>query len=260
MGDIHPLASVRVLTNADLLHGIFTFVPWASGTRDSYLAQCAAVCHTFHEPAIRVLWRDLGTLLPLWHLLAPQNTPLPSDRAAEDELLHYLETINSAQLYLDPSRWDRFLQHAAYVRGICHRTYNSPVPEGANRLLIQAVVMQNGGRTVLPLLRSIRWHACDPSRNGALIPFFASTLRHASFTTKSEEGPSGHLLRRLRESSSVLESLHLNYLSPSLVQELLCFDRLDKVAVYRISRPDHFQAIITKPNLTELRVNDVAGP
>ncbi len=95
MDDGYPLASARVLTNADLLHGIFTFVPLASENRDSYLARCATVCRTFHEPAIRVLWRNMDALLPLWHLFAPSNTPFPSDGGAEDELLRYLQTVSA---------------------------------------------------------------------------------------------------------------------------------------------------------------------
>ncbi|PIL23586.1 hypothetical protein GSI_14899 [Ganoderma sinense ZZ0214-1] len=260
MGDIHPLASVRVLTNADLLHGIFTFVPRASEKRDSHLARCATVCRAFHEPTIRVLWRDLDSLLPLWHLLAPPNTLFPSDDAVEEQIQHFLEAVASAQLYLDPTRWDRFLRHAAHIRVICHRTRASPAIETANRLLIQAVIMQNAGRTVLPLLRSIHWQSCDSPWDGALIPLFTPTLRHAGFTTNSGDGPSAHLLRRLREACPTLHSIYLNYISPSLVQGVLPFDRLRKVGIYRISGPDHFRDIITKPDLTTLRVHDVVGP
>ena len=131
--------------------------------------------------------------------------------------------------------------------------------EDANRLLIQAVIMKNDGRTVLPLLRSIRWQVGDPLRDGALIPFFASTLRHARFTTDFGEVLSTDLLRRLRESSPVLESIYLNHVGPSLIQELLRFDRLSDISISRISRPGAFEAIVTKPNLAFLRVNDVGG-
>ncbi len=95
-------ASAQVLTNTDLLHGIFTFVPLASTNRDSYLARCATVCHTFHEPAIRVLWRNLRSLLPLWHLLAPSDTPFDADYFSPTryEVLKYLQKVS------------RFISHA----------------------------------------------------------------------------------------------------------------------------------------------------
>ena len=70
-------ASAQVLTNTDLLHGIFTFIPRSSPLRHSYLLGCTTVCRTFHAPAIRVLWRTLETLVTLWHLLAPSNVTYP---------------------------------------------------------------------------------------------------------------------------------------------------------------------------------------
>ena len=94
MEDIDLLPSTQVLTNPDLLYGIFTFVPLASENRDSYMARCAIICRIFHEPAIRVLWRNLDALTLLWHLLAPSSTPFPSDGAVDDELLNYLQTVS----------------------------------------------------------------------------------------------------------------------------------------------------------------------
>ena len=164
--------------------------------------------------------------------------------------------VYSAQLYVDPTRWDRFLWHAAFVRSICHRTHDSSAIEDTSRLLIQAVLTQNGGRTVLPLLRSIQWLGRDSApSDGTLIPFFASTLRHARFTK-----PNVLLLRRLRESSPLLESIFLPHLGPSLVQELLRFHRLRAAQVSRISQPEPFKIIVAKPNLISLGINKVVGP
>ncbi|KAI1786054.1 hypothetical protein LXA43DRAFT_975931 [Ganoderma leucocontextum] len=95
--------------------------------------------------------------------------------------------------------------------------------------------MQNGGSTVLPLLRTIRWLASDSS-------------------------PSGLFLRRLRELSPLLENISFDHPGPSVVQALLHFPRLHQVRIFRISQPEPFEAIITKPNLTFFRVHEVIGP
>ena len=90
-------ASIQVLTNADLLHCIFTFVPLLPKSHlDSYMARCAIVYRAFYEPAIRILWRDLNIgLLPLWHLLSPPNTPFPSPNGGNNEpLLNYFQVVS----------------------------------------------------------------------------------------------------------------------------------------------------------------------
>ena len=92
-------ASAQVLTNTDLLHGIFTFLPRSSPLRHSYLLGCTTVCRTFHAPAIRVLWRTLETLVTLWHLLAPSNVAYPfgyTYSGGRDKiLLDYLHEVST---------------------------------------------------------------------------------------------------------------------------------------------------------------------
>ena len=102
MGDVHLPAtspsSSLVLANLDLLYAVFTFVPPASNSRDSYLARCATVCRTFHEPAIRVLWRNLSSLLPLWNLLAPSDAPFSADyfSTTKYDVLEYLQKVRKS--------------------------------------------------------------------------------------------------------------------------------------------------------------------
>ena len=273
-------ASAQVLTNTDLLHGIFTFLPRSSPLRHSYLLGCTTVCRTFHAPAIQVLWRTLETLVTLWHLLAPSNVAYPfgyTYSGGRDKILldylHEVSTffpqhcasltilqVNSARLYLDPIRWDRFLWHAAHVRDVFHFA-TSPALCDATRLLIQGVVMQNGGKPILPLLRAIRWWTRVPVRDGALIPLLTSTLRHANICFAGSDEPAfALLLRRLHEAAPFLEmlSIHmgpeLDSLGLSLIQELISFDRLRDVRITKIRDLSAFQAIVTKANLTSLDV------
>ncbi|KAI1787335.1 hypothetical protein LXA43DRAFT_714371 [Ganoderma leucocontextum] len=235
------------------------------------LKQCAS--RTFHEPVIRVLWRNLDALLPLWHLLAPPDTPFPfgyyHNRGLYDLdiVLAYLQKVSSAQLHLDPIRWERFLWHATHVRGIGHLSHGLEEINDASRLLVQTVVMQNGGITVLPLLRTIEWRASAPifGLDDALVPFFTSTLRRATIDiSRPDEAENILLLRRLRESSPFLEKISVDTgsqpdTSPSITQELLSFARLDQVQVSRTGL-EGFQALATKSNLTYLKVREVTGP
>ena len=73
-GSLLP-ASGKVLANGDLLYGIFTFLSLDFNRQDRHVAKCTYVCRVFHEPAVRVLWRHMSTLFPLWQLLVPQNLP-----------------------------------------------------------------------------------------------------------------------------------------------------------------------------------------
>ncbi|KAM5533480.1 hypothetical protein V8D89_012817 [Ganoderma adspersum] len=228
----HPSASARVLTNPDLLHCIFMLVPLTSTNRDGYLARCAVVCRTFHKPTIRLFW-----------------------------IISRHSQVKSAKLYRDPIRWDRFLWHTAHIREIHHRGYSQTIDD-ENRSLIQALIKQNGGNAVLPFLRTIQWLGFDPW-DGALTPFFVSTLRHATlaFNDGYDEASSLLFIRGLRESSPLLEqiSLHIEA-GPSVVGELACMPRLRHIGIARVSGFQGLQTLLTKPELIHLGVADVAGP
>ncbi len=110
MTNTRASARTLVLTNSDLLYCIFTFVPEPLYpgllTREySYLAPCTTVCRRFHEPATRLLWRKLGSLLPLWQLLAPLDakkstrTDYSGRLDDPDELLDYLNKVSTATAF-----------------------------------------------------------------------------------------------------------------------------------------------------------------
>ncbi|KAM5538773.1 hypothetical protein V8D89_007495 [Ganoderma adspersum] len=279
MSNVHIQATARtsVLSNSDLLHCIFTFVPAPLpqnlSKRDNFghLARCTIVCRAFYEPAIRLLWRKLPTLFPLWHLLAPPNAECPPySFRGDNKRSDYLHQVISAQLYDDPIVWDRFLWHAARVRNIAFRTDKSQAETNAAQLLlIKAVLLRNGGKTILPLLQSIEWDERPPG-DGSLIPFFTSTLRDAtfSFACPPDEMPHALLLRRLRECSPSLEKLVISTtlwdkdnvaVGPQLLHEVLSFDRLREVKIYSIKGPAAFRDLVAKPGLISLTIWDVTG-
>lgn len=90
-------ASTQVLTCGDLLHFIINFVPLEWEHEHGDLVRCALVCRAFYTPAIRILWRALGSLLPLWHLLAPQDALFPSFTMDESRL-DYLRKVSGLSL------------------------------------------------------------------------------------------------------------------------------------------------------------------
>ena len=104
MTDVQASARTLVLTNSDLLDCILTFVaaPRMPGTRSKWhdpnrLVPCLTVCRSFHELVIRLLWRSLPSLFPLWHLFAPPNTERPpgSFSLQGDKRLDYLRKVST---------------------------------------------------------------------------------------------------------------------------------------------------------------------
>ncbi|KAM5539280.1 hypothetical protein V8D89_007153 [Ganoderma adspersum] len=277
---VQPEASARtlVLANSDLLHSVFLSLGSDYPERFN-LVRCVATCRGFHEVAIRLLWKKLDSFFPLWHLLAPPNTKCPKRCSVNENITgahsSYLHQVISLRLYDDLAVWKRFLWHATHVRHIAHcaRSSDSPETNAAQLLLMQAVLMKNGGETVLPLLQSIRWEADVPT-DSSLVSFFTSTLRCTTFTLKpgpDDEEAHALLFRRLRESSPYLQKIKIDstysrikdavVVGPRLVQELLPFDQLRELRVYhRLSQPEIFLDLVSKPNLTSLSIEDLAGP
>ena len=94
MSDVQSSARTLVLTNSDLLPSVFTFLSSWSDNPER-LVRCTTVCRNFHEPAIRLLWRKLDYLFPLWHLLAPPNTKCPKRYTfIQDNRLDYLHQVS----------------------------------------------------------------------------------------------------------------------------------------------------------------------
>ena len=133
------------------------------------------------------------------------------------------------------------------------------------RLVIQAILLQNGGQTPLPLLRSLRWYREAPD-DGSLVPSFPPTLRYVTFSSMTGCCPVDvFILRRLRESCPLLAELLIDTgptrdLVSSLARELDGFERLRKIEISECSGFSVFRDIATKANLSSLRINNLTGP
>nr|VWO96263.1 Phosphate:H symporter (Phosphate:H symporter, variant) [Ganoderma boninense] len=244
MEDIHASrASTKVLASSDLLHCIINFLPLVWESEESDFLRCALVCRAFYDPAIRLLWRTLGTLLPLWHLLAPPDAPSPL--AWGDSRLDYLSKVSAAQSY--------------------------PVFSEVNDIhlqLLRSVVIKNGGNAVLPLLRSITWprDAAAVLRDSSLSTLFGPTLRYATIYLEGTDNlANATSLLRLRKSSPFLEfiTLTIDYdigVDLSLARELAAFDRLREMRLPSLAEPQVLQELLARPNLVALSLFEVAGP
>ena len=135
----------------------------------------------------------------------------------------------------------------------------------AHRLLVQSIVAQNGGNTVLPLLQTIEWRTQTDPIDDTLIPFCASMLRSITIDSLGlKQAEHISLFRRLHESSPFLEEIFLfttdTVDGPSVVKELVCFSRFQRIQISRISDPEaEFLALATMPHLMSLWVFKVAG-
>ncbi|KAM5530332.1 hypothetical protein V8D89_016003 [Ganoderma adspersum] len=156
------------------------------------------------------------------------------------------------------------MHHAAHVRGIAHRGHMGQEINDANRLLLRAVIIQNGGAPVCPLLHDILWtmHQADDT----LISFFTPTLRHATFLFIDPiESEIVSLLRRLRDVCPSLEKIDFDPGSEpdaalSLMHELARFPRLRQVRVSDCWGLEAFRVLAMEASLDSLRISAIIGP
>lgn len=91
---VHPALLIE-----DILDEIFyycDFIGHHGMLENATLASLALVCTTFHEPAIRVLWRELRALTPLFRLI-PSCHLQDHDNHANDsqgEVVSYDENVS----------------------------------------------------------------------------------------------------------------------------------------------------------------------
>ncbi len=88
------MATSAALTNSDILSVIFEHFDSNDprGVNDSIppaWARAARVCVAFHEPAIRLLWRSLDSVVPLLNLLPSSFTRVREVATGEGEKMTY---------------------------------------------------------------------------------------------------------------------------------------------------------------------------
>ena len=80
----------QVLMNDDLLYIIL------KGSHAD-LTRYARVCRAFHGPAVGVLWSELTSITPLWHLLAPPQPHSYHHHTVYKRIEKYLNFVSPLQ-------------------------------------------------------------------------------------------------------------------------------------------------------------------
>ncbi|KAI0744825.1 hypothetical protein C8Q76DRAFT_789301 [Earliella scabrosa] len=190
--------------------------------------QAALVCRSFSETALRLVWRTLPDLNPLWKLFH-QTTNIMHGSTFEatqgngsrstfwdDETwrMRPYSMIISERRHSDPVVWARFLNYAQHVRHI--QDANCMYCEGTDvdPNLILALTAHNGGSTFLPALRSLRWYQ-SPSAGRALLKLACPSLttlelqHHSQFKHDRQEDLAD-VLALLPSTFPALRSLHID--------------------------------------------------
>ncbi|TFK92018.1 hypothetical protein K466DRAFT_595634 [Polyporus arcularius HHB13444] len=112
-------ASQSVLCNADILLRIFealkeVLLPEGTSRQRTELAQCTRVCKAFEDPAARVLWAEIGDILPLLELLPSSLFLIREGREDQDIDRQYPTYVLNKEI--DAQEWERFRRHASSVR------------------------------------------------------------------------------------------------------------------------------------------------
>ncbi|KAI0651344.1 hypothetical protein C8Q79DRAFT_28497 [Trametes meyenii] len=143
-----PSSSVyhRVLYCADIFLTILDILHHSGG--HAACASLARVCRAFTDPALRLVWRELKSLQPLWQVVLP-SYPRPGTSLA---IGAHMDQILLLQFYKYPSVWARFQLYARYIRSLeATSVYH------VEARLIRDVIANHGGKTFLPSLRTLQW-------------------------------------------------------------------------------------------------------
>ncbi|KAI0328264.1 hypothetical protein GY45DRAFT_1015639 [Cubamyces sp. BRFM 1775] len=137
------------------------------------LANAARVCKAFHEPALRVLWRQLESLFPFFSLIGPsfavaqENVEQPYGRPSRD--LYHLPDDLSGQ------EWARLHKYAPYVRILYLWHPPALIPHDLTpESWTSMKVLFGGGEPIFPNLRNLQWGAQWPETELPAILHFVS--------------------------------------------------------------------------------------
>ncbi|EPS95778.1 hypothetical protein FOMPIDRAFT_1053869 [Fomitopsis schrenkii] len=181
----------QALSTQDILSHIFEELRFSSTSKEWYskeaadsratLAHAAVVCKDFHEPALRILWRDLPTFSALVRLLPNRVVGAgPGGKKA-----YVLKKI------LNHKRWARFTYYAGFVRR-CQSRPRRPTQDWVrlvDQMVFSYLFMCNDHKPILPRLERLDW--CQDSlvdSNWALTCLLTPSLSHLTIYLYDDTG------------------------------------------------------------------------
>ncbi|RPD76945.1 hypothetical protein L226DRAFT_611342 [Lentinus tigrinus ALCF2SS1-7] len=239
----HPSsAAATVLQNLDILRLIFDDNRGPQGVlTNRALGHCARVSRAFNKAVIRALWRNLPTLFPLWHVLAPPGLEYPKTHQA---ITAYFVTIVSARLHKDAAYWQRFVGYARHIRSI----NSNAMPHIGHAAMLQLVLEANGAGPVLfTCLQSLELSSIECSIS-SIATLFTPSLRTFITSIECEDESKGEIFREVMHSiTTAIGSLK------DVSSQLRCL-RMEKRESDRIYLPSSGNAV--RPllsNISDLR-------
>ncbi|OSC97990.1 hypothetical protein PYCCODRAFT_1037577 [Trametes coccinea BRFM310] len=119
------MTSHRAFSHVDILCEVCEWVDCIPGTRYQTrrtLASLARVCKALHEPAVRLLWRELDSIFQIFLVLP--SFVLRRENAEPSPLSTHEEFYNEYHLPADipAHEWSRLRKYAAYVRAVTFKS------------------------------------------------------------------------------------------------------------------------------------------
>ncbi|PIL28940.1 hypothetical protein GSI_08987 [Ganoderma sinense ZZ0214-1] len=136
------------------------------------LAACAAVSHSFSEPALEVLWETMEGLSPLFAILR-KSVEIISGQGS----IWKMTFILSAPI--DDQEWGRFVRYAQLVRVYVNRGDN------IDGLSSGALMAKTRGEPLLPRLQDLTW--VRPIKHSSSLPLFLSPNLHSLYLDLSHD-------------------------------------------------------------------------
>ncbi|RDX44945.1 hypothetical protein OH76DRAFT_1408559 [Lentinus brumalis] len=230
-------SAAQVLSNDYILRNIFNTHSYLYNDygrlQNDDLARCARVCQAFSEPALRVLWRELASVLPIWHLLSPPDLPYPRKR---EQMEGYCAAVLDAETYRDAVRRERFRSYTSYVYGL-----SQSGPVGRDIPLLFSVLRREFHEdTLFPFLRQLRWTPLDGDGSQFAVLFSPNLATvELDFSWFSEEADHGgaelEALRSAAAQSPGLKTLTIRgaaWWTPGAMTVLSSFRCLRKVELF----------------------------
>ncbi|KAM5539622.1 hypothetical protein V8D89_006731 [Ganoderma adspersum] len=178
---------------------------------------------------------------PLWRLLADPNSTLQKFNESD-----FLDTVMSEKTYADPARWGRLVWYARLVQEL---DISAPfcIPD-KHKQLIDTLVSYNGGVSIFPSLRALRW------------PPFPHSLE--ADISGPEKDPQNHIfLARLHTSSPRLGYLCIDacwaYIGVNHSRIISSFEHLTGVNLIASISFASFRELATMPSVEFLRIAEV---
>ncbi|KAI0742616.1 hypothetical protein C8Q80DRAFT_1273245 [Daedaleopsis nitida] len=259
----HISATQRALACFDVLALIFGDNVWIphedtaskpKSLRMSDLISAALVCRAWRTPALRFVWRDLPSSLPLWNLFTPPDIRLYTHGDLSSGVL---DKIISSQLWTSARCSERFSWYSGHIRTL-------RVNHAQDVQFFRTVLEKIDSVPILPSLKTL-WWSPRPVSDQSLLPLFRMSLRNIflnySKDFKVEASTLHAIVSRLREHSPALDSICIDAVlstdDPTLctvADTIASFRNISRIRITDSVSLSSFYALVANPCLADIEI------